>query len=235
MSKEPGAAPILGGPRQIGTAVKLVRPVAAAGVAGTLMLGLPAHAAAPVYKPKVLTLTDAKGDGNGLNGQGFVSGVSVPTPADNAGADFQKVEYRSTGVMVKKGTRYVPRCTGFTVKVTLGGAPASQTIYRLTGTGVANDGLWWIQYSGGEADIRYGTAAEAESLSDHTVPLTTPAKVVGSTITFTVLERDVKATGEKLTAFRITAPGAHNRADLVALTVPEWDEVADYEGVYRPC
>jgi hypothetical protein len=83
--------------------------------------------------------------------------------------------------------------------------------------------------------MRYSTAAEDEALESHYLPLTTPAKVDGSTVLFTVLEKDLKATGEKLTSFRMTAPGAHDRADLVAVTVPEWDEVADYEGEFKPC
>lgn len=191
--------------------------------------------AAPAFKPKTLVLTDAAGDGNALNGQGFVDAGSQATPVQNAATDIVKVEYASTGFMQKKGRTYVRKCTGFTIKLVLSAAPDAQTIYRITGNGVVNDGLWWIQYSGGEATLRYGTAAESENLEDHQVPLTTAAKVNGSTVLFTILETDLKGSGEKLASFRITTPGAHDRADLVALTVPAWDEVADSETDYKPC
>jgi hypothetical protein len=215
--------------------MRLIRPavcLAALGVAAGLIA--PSDAA-PVYKAKKLVLADAAGDGNGLNGQGLEDVGSVSTPVQNAPFDITKVEYTGTGKMVKKGRIYVPTCTGFTITMTLGAAPDANTIYRITGNGVANDGLWWIQYNGGKATIRYGTEDEASNLADHQIDLSTPAKITGSVVTFTVLEKDLKATGEKLLKFSISAPGAHDRADLVALTVPEWDSVDDYDGVFKPC
>ena len=215
--------------------MRLIRPaVCIAAIASVVALTAPSDAA-PAYKPKTLVLTDDAGDGNGLNGQGFADAGSQATPVQAAGTDIVKVAYASTGFMQKKGRIYVPKCTGFTVKLTLGGAPMDQTIYRITGTGVQQDGLWWVQYSGGKATLRYGTADEAANLADHQIDLTTPAKVDGSTVTFTVLESDVKATGENLSKFRISTPGAHDRADLVAVTVPEWDELADSSSSFKPC
>jgi hypothetical protein len=215
--------------------MRLLRPAVAVAALGVAVGLVVPSDAAPAYKPKTLVLTDDAGDGNGLNGQGLVDFGSVPTPVQNAATDITKVEYAGTGVMVKRGRIYVPTCTGFTVKLTLGAAPDATTIYRLTGNGVINDGLWWIQYSAGEATIRYGTSEEAGNLADHQIALSTPAKVVGSVVTFTVLEKDLKATGEKLQKFSISTPGAHDRADLVAVTVPEWDSVADHEGAFKPC
>lgn len=215
--------------------MRIIRPaLCLAAVACGAALVVPSQAA-PVFKPKTLTLTDAAGDGNGLNGQGFVDAGSHPTPVQNAATDMLKVEYASTGFMQKKGRTYVRRCTGFTIKMVLSAAPDAGTIYRITGNGVVNDGLWWIQYSGGEATLRYGTAEESDNLEDHEVPLKTPAKVTGSTVLFTILEADLKGSGEKLSSFRITTPGAHDRADLVLLTVPAWDEVADSESDFKPC
>ena len=215
--------------------MRLIRPaVCVAALASFIALTAPSDAA-PAYKSKKLVLTDDTGDGNGLNGQGLEDVGSVPTPVQVDGVDITKVEFSSTGFMAKRGRIYVPQCTGFTVKLTLAGAPMGNTIYRITGSGVNNDGTWWIVYSGGEAQIRYSTSAEDGNLVSHYLPLTTPAKVVGSTVLFTVLEKDVKATGEKLAKFRITAPGAHDRADLMAVTVPEWDRLADYEGDFKPC
>jgi hypothetical protein len=215
--------------------MRLFRPaVCVAAIASVVALSAPSDAA-PAFKPKTLVLTDTAGDGNGLNGQGFADAGSQATPAQAAGTDMVKVEYASTGYMLKKGRIFVPKCTGFTIKMTLSAAPMAQTIYRITGTGVNEDGLWWIQYSGGVATLRYGTADEASNLADHQINLTTPAKVDGSSVLFTILETDVKASGENLAKFKITAPGAHDRADLVALTVPEWDEVKDYDGTYKPC
>lgn len=219
--------------------MKIVRSCVALGAAGALLLGVPAHAAVPTYKPKKLTLTDQAGDGNALNGQGNADFGSVATPVQAAGTDILKVEYASTGTMVKKGKTYVPSCTGFTVKVTLADAPMSNTIFRLTGVGFANDGLWWIQYDGSATTIRYGTQDESDNLNDHQTDLITPVKISGSTMTFTVKQADIKGTGEKLSTFRIGQPGAHDRAALTfqgtGATVPQWDQVADNPGVYKPC
>jgi len=199
-----------------------------------------ANAAVPVYPARTLTLTDQKGDANGLNGQSLHDIGSYPTPVQNDGADLLKVEYVSTGSMVKNGKRHVPLCTGFTAKVTLAAPPAANTFYRLIGTAAENDGQWWLQYDGTRSTLRYSTIEEASVNDVHLVDLIRPVKVVGSTFTFTVTDGDMKASGEQLARFRINTPRAHSRARIGTapgsyLTPVQWDEVKPHQGVFKPC
>lgn len=218
--------------------MKLVRPALAVAAAGSLLaLAVPSQAATPAYKPKTLALTDDAGDGNGLNDQGLgLSDQNAPA-AGYDGFDIVKLEYAGTGTMIKKGRVYLPQCTGFTVKMTFAGAVGPQTIIRVTGVGVNNDARWWIQQEGTASTIRYGhsDAAEATGSTDDQIALSTPAKVDGNTITWTVKEADVKATGEILQKFSVSGVGASVRLTTGVVTAPQWDAIPEGDALFKAC
>lgn len=220
-----------------------------AAATSAVALVLPSDAA-PKYPSKSFGYTDAAGDANGVNGQGvadiftdsFPDNVAGPGQADD-GYDIVKVSYTSTGVMVKKGKRYFPQCTGFVVKVTLGGAPAtSNAIYQVKATTAYNDAHWWLQYADGAAELRYGhtDADEPTGSTDDSVPLVTPAKLDATSISFTVKASDVKASGEKVTSLKLSGLSTEVRSKVGAagagyLTVPKWDGTAVTDGPVKVC
>ena len=230
--------------------MRLVRPVLCLATAGALALVVvPAGAAAPPkYAPKTFGYADVANDANGLNDQGLVTIVTDSGPSNvaggqpNAAFDITKVDYASTGTMVKKGKKFFPQCTGFTVTVTLGAAPAtSQAVYRVLGTSPVNDLHWWLEYADGAADLRYGhtDSSQATGGTDDSVALTTPVKVGANSLTFTITEKDVKASGDKLQALKLSGLSAEVRsvADLVAVTatVPKWDDTPVTDGPFKVC
>ena len=141
---------------------------------------------------KPLVLEDVAGDANALNDQGFGAGVdNNATPVSEAAADIVKGTLANT--MVGK------KCTGFTVTMEMAGDvdPSLPAIYRLLGTTTKNDGIFQIYLNNGaaasgESEIRFGAGEE-----DNTVPMRTPAKVEGKTITFSISDKEMKAFGDK--------------------------------------
>jgi len=218
--------------------MKLVRPAVCVATLGALVaLAVPSQAAPPAYKGKTLSVADDTGDGNGLNDQGLgLADTSVPAVGYD-GYDIVKVDYLGTGTMTKKGRRFIPKCTGFTVSMTFAAAPGPQSIIRVTGSGTVQDALWWIQLEGTEGSIRYGhtDSAEPTGSTDDTVVLSTPVKIDGSTITWTVTENDVKATGETLQKLRINGIGASVRTTTGVVTAPQWDAIPEGDLSFKPC
>lgn len=188
--------------------------------------------ATPLHRPRTLTLTDVKGDANGINGQGYQDLGSHPGPVQSGGADLLKVAYTSTAKMVRQGQRFVPQCTGFTAAVTLSEAPTADKYYRLTGTGIA--GLWSLEYSGGTiSTIAYGYGQDTRRTR-----LITPVMVRDKTFTFTVIGADLLATGERLSSFKIRDNSASSyfyNSALLGATPFEWDETEPHAGTYKPC
>lgn len=216
--------------------MRLMRPVVvAAALLSAVVLTAPSDAA-PVYKAKSLSITDASGDGNAINDQGLgVTDSSAPA-AGVDGYDIIKLDYLGTGKMIKKGRVYLPNCTGFTVKLTFKGAIGPQAIIRVTGVGTVNDARWWLQYDGTKTTIRYGhTSSDVTGSTDVTATLTTPAKVDGATLTFTVLEADVKATDEKLQKLTLSAVGASVRTTTGVVTAPQWDAIPEGSASFKAC
>lgn len=214
-----------------------VRPaVCVAALASAIAFTAPSDAA-PAYKAKSLSIADASGDANGLNDQGFGLADDSVAAAGYDPYDIVKLGYKSTGTMVKKGRTYVARCTGFTVTLTFKAAPGPQSIIRVTGVGPVNDALWWLQYDGTKTTLRFGHTDDAEPTgsTDDSVDLTKPAKIVGSSITWTVLESDVKASGEKLLKFAATGVGASVRTTTGVVTAPQWDAIPEGDASFKPC
>ena len=215
--------------------MRLIRPaLAVAGLATAFAFAVPSDAA-PAYKAKSFHLADAKGDGNSLNDQGLGLNDSSVAAAGVDGYDILGVDYKGTGKMVKRGRVYIPQCTGFTVTMTFGAAPGPSSIIRATGTGVANDLLWWLQYDGKATTLRYGHDDGSVTGTDDSIDLKTPAKVAGSSITWTVLESDVKATGEKLQKFSVSGIGASVRTNTGVVTAPQWDSIPEGDSSYKAC
>jgi hypothetical protein len=231
--------------------MRLIRPAVVLAAGATLVLLTLPSDAAPRYPSRTLSYADARGDANALNGQGLVDIFTDAFPDNVAGPaqpmngfDLVKVTYTSTGVVVKRGTRYFPQCTGFVVKLTLGGAPQrSNAVYRVLATTPDNDALWWLEYSDGESRLRYGHLDNNEPTgsTDENVPLLVPAKLSANSITFTVTVNDAKASGEKLTSLRMSGLSSEVRSIVgnsdvgTTLTVPKWDGTAVTSGPFKPC
>jgi len=197
---------------------RLIRPAAGLALASAAVLAMSASAAT-----KPLVLTDPKGDAF-LTDQGTGAFGSVPGPSQ----DSKDVVSLTMAPLPGKA------CTGYTVVVELAGAPSSNTVYRVLGTTAKNTSLFWLQYDNNPVQ---GTRTQLR-FSDGTsvaVPLTTPAKVDGSKITFTVLEKDVKAAGEKLAALKIDGAGVEVRSSTGAATVPAHDSLANEDKSFKVC
>jgi hypothetical protein len=206
--------------------MRLSRTLVPAALALGVLAAPIAHAA--TVKTNTYVLKDTVGDANGLNDQGTlpVGGDGTAGPGSDASKDIVSLTYKGT----KKGTA----CTGFTVDLRLSGAPSASTLYRVRGTAPVNSQLWWLQYDGTSSKLRFSDGSGGP-VSSGTVPLTVPVKVIGSTLTFTVLEKDIKASGEKLKGFVISAPGSDIRTVTPAATVPQWDAVHAADASFKPC
>lgn len=194
--------------------------LAATLASGALLVG-PASAAPPVQ----LVIPDPANDANALNGQqvggGPLDGNATPVGSQPE-KDFTKITLAP--MTVKKGKKI--SCTGFTATVTLSAPAATDglTIYRITGVTPTNKRAFWLVFDGTSTDMAHGTDPGTTGSSTYT-PLKRPAKLVGNTLTFTVLESDLKAADETVAGFRWTGLGAHSRSSLVVATVPMWDKV----------
>lgn len=108
-----------------------IRPVALVLFAGMLATVAPAHASGP--KPQI---TDGTGDANGINGQGFNSGIDPQErtePADVPAADIVSVLFMTNFVTKKSHGKKVKAPSGFTVTLNLAAAPTADIEYRVTG------------------------------------------------------------------------------------------------------
>ncbi len=176
--------------------VHLLRPAFGLAVTATAVLALGASAAPAAN----VVYDDVAGDGNLLNSQILnapEAGRGVATPGSQAGLDILKVEYKNTfapSAPAKKGKKApAPACTGFTATMTLSGAPAGNSRFRLFNDTPKNSRFFIIEHDSGtkRTSIRFGGAGE-----DNTQDLK-PAVINGSTITWTVTSKDIKAIGEK--------------------------------------
>ena len=167
-----------------------LRPVLALAVAGLTALTLNAQAAGL----NTLSLTDVTGDGNGLNGQGFVQGTpdAATGPLSYAGMDFTKVTLANLGKNAKA-------CTGFTLTMEFAGPvdASAPAIYRLIGATNANDGIFQIYLNNGPAADPKGGLRYGSGDADETIELSTAPVVAGNKITLTVTKAEIKAIGDK--------------------------------------
>jgi hypothetical protein len=173
----------------------LFRTAALSAVALGAVTGLPAHAAAPF---KTTAITDASGDGNGLNGQGLVDGApATSTPSDYSGGDIVSIAWTTLGTVKKP--------TGFKVVMTLAGAPSPATIYRVT-TSTKDCSTFWLTYTvfpdgPTKGSLQHNcpgftsTSTTGGTESDALTPV-----VKGSTITWTVTGSDLPKAVKKGTA-----------------------------------
>ncbi len=197
---------------------RLIRPAAALALTSAAVLSLSASAAT-----KPLVLTDPKGDAF-VTDQGTGTFGGVPGPSQ----DSKDVVSLTMAPLPGKA------CTGYTAVLELAGAPSNNTVYRVLGTTAKNTSLFWLQYDNNPVN---GTRTQLR-FSDGTsqsVGLSTPAKVEGSKITFTVLDKDVKAAGEKLASLKIDLPGVDIRTSTGAATVPAHDSLDNEDKSFKVC
>jgi hypothetical protein len=196
----------------------LLRPTAAVAVLSAVALSPTASAAA-----KPLLLTDPAGDAF-LNDQGTDTFGGLPGPSQ----DSKDVVSLTLAPLPGK------RCTGYTAVLELAGPPSPNTNYRILGRTDTNTTMFWLQYDNNPIA---GTATKLRfsSTADPDVDLHVPARVDGSKITFTVLERDVKAGNEKLAALKIDAPGVDIRTSTGFGTVPSHDTLLNEDKSFKVC
>lgn len=201
---------------------RLIRPATGLALVSAAVLAMSASAAtAP------LVLTDQKGDANGIHDQGTGTfGSGAVTPVSDSSKDV---------VSLTMAPLPGKRCTGYSAVVELAAAPSSNTVYRVLGTTAKNASLFWLQFdnnpvSGTTSRLRYNDGSGAKF-----VDLATPAKVAGSKITLTVLEKDLKGAGEKLAGLKVDAPGLDVRTSTGAATVPSYDVLVNEEKSFKPC
>lgn len=209
---------------------RLLRPAAGLSLVAAAVLASGATAA-----PNTLTLTDAKGDANGVNGQGVVTGVGDRSgPVQKADSDIVSVTFDSLGTTKTVKGKKAFTCGGFTATIELAAPAGSASVYRVLGTGVVNASQFWLQYNnaptGKTTTIRHNDGAAK------TTPLGAEAKLDGNKIIFTVTDKDIKATGEKLDKFTLGSPGVDVRTSTGAATVPSYDSLEpDESKSFAPC
>jgi hypothetical protein len=197
---------------------RLLRPATGLALVSAAVLSLSASAAT-----KPLVLTDAKGDAF-LNDQGTGTFGSASGPSQ----DSKDIVSLTLAPLPGKA------CTGYTAVVELAGAPSSNTVYRVLGTTAKNTSLFWLQYDNNPVNGTRTLLRFSDGTSQ-TVPLSTPAKVDGGKIIFTVLDKDAKAAGEKLASLKINAPGVDVRTSTGALTVPSYDTLDNEDKSFKVC
>lgn len=228
---------------KIRTAALLAAPLAAC-------LTMHAQAAVPTKAPAPLVLTDTAGDANGVSGQGIVSSPSIPdgvaTPADVSGTDILGVTIAPTGTMVtkkvgKKTTKYFD-CTGYTATLTLAAAPLPNgTLYRIDAQST-NNKAWYLEYSleaGSDPRTYLRWSSDGSITNDDSVDIA-PVKIDGSKLVFTVTNKNIKATGEKVNHITLSNLGADVRGNLKVMgggaTVPMYDQlVTDGSQLWKVC
>lgn len=207
----------------------LFRPGVGLAVVAAVILASGASAA-----PNTLVLEDAKGDANLINGQGFANGAGDRSgPVQKADSDIHTVTLASTGTTKTVKGKKSFTCTGFTATMELAAPAASNMLYRIQAAGVANESMFWLQYStaptGKSTNIRH---------NDGTAKVTPIADAVidGNKIIFTVTEKDLKATSEKLDKFVMSNIGVDVRTNSGVLTAPQWDSIdRDETKSFSPC
>ena len=193
---------------------RLLRPALGLALLSAGTLALSASAAA-----KPLVLEDAKGDAS-LSDQGTGTFGHAPGPSQDS------KDLLSLTLAPLPGKK----CTGYTAVVQLAGAPSSNTIYRVLGS-TETFSLFWLQFDNNPVN---GTRTTLRT-SDGTTVLSTPAKVEGSKFTITVLEKDIKAVGEKLASLKVEAPSGDVRSSTGVVTVPSYDQLENEDKSFKPC
>lgn len=208
---------------------RLTRPALGLAAAAAVVLATSASAA-----PNTLKLEDVKGDANLVNGQDFAPGQGDHSgPMQKADSDIISMTLASTGTTKTVRGKKVFTCTGFTATLELAAPAAANTLYRVQAAGVANPTMWWLQYStaptGTKTTIRHTNDA------DTTTPIA-DAKIDGNKVVFTVTEKDIKATSEKLDKFVMSNIGVDVRTASGVLTAPQWDSIdRDETKSFSPC
>jgi hypothetical protein len=197
----------------------------------------PALAGGKKLAPAVpLAWTDIAGDANGLNDQGGVSPAGpgdTATPSDYSGADIAGVKF----ARLDDGKKVL----GFTVTMTLSGAPSQATLYRVTGAAGACSTFWfqygWTAGGTGTATLRHNCAPSSDPTA--VTGLTNApidGKVVGNSIVWTVLLKDLPA-GVKLGS--VIAPALGETRFIVGagpeslVTAPVIDQTATQSAAYK--
>ena len=208
---------------------RLVRPSLALAAVAAVVLASGATAA-----PNTLTLEDVKGDANLINGQGFAPGVGDQSgPVQKADSDIISMTLASTGTTKTVKGKKVFTCTGFTATLELAAPAAANTLYRVQAAGIANPTMFWLQYSTAPTGTR--TTIRHTNEADTTTPIA-DAKIDGNKVIFTVTEKDLKTTGEKLDKFSMSNVGVDVRTASGVLTAPQWDAIdRDDTKSFSPC
>ena len=188
--------------------------------AGAALLAAVALATAASAAPAPLVLTDPAGDANGAD--------LGPGPGSQGSKDIVSLRLARL-----PGTT----CTGYTAVIELAAPPADNSHYRVRGTTRVNSEAFWASYSTNPlTGTRTSLKASDGDLGDNTgFALVTPAKVAGTTITITVLERDLEAVGEKAADLAISGVSGEARTHSGLVVAPQWDRTREAAKPFRPC
>lgn len=191
---------------------RLVRPAVGVALLSAIALSMSASAAtAP------LVLKDPKGDANGAD--------LGPGPGSQDSKDI---------ISLTLAPLPGKTCTGYTAVMELAAPPSSNTLYRVFGTTAVNTSSFWLSYNNNPVSGTT-TSLRASDGTAKTIQLATPAKVEGTKVTITVLEKDLKAAGEKLSAVSILGVSGDVRTSSGLLFAPQWDRTADADKPFKVC
>lgn len=192
---------------------RLLRPTAGLALVSAAVLSLSASAAT-----KPLVLTDPKGDANGAD--------VGPGPGSQDSKDI--VSLTLAPLPGKK-------CTGYTAVMELAAPPSTNSLYRVFGTTSVNSGSFWVSYDNNPVNGARTSIRANNGTTTTTVQLATPAKLEGNKVTLTVLEKDLKAAGEKLATVTIAGISGDVRTSSGAVFAPQWDLTDDADKSFKVC
>ena len=174
------------------------RLLAATAATACIAFALPAHAAAP-------EISDGKGD----------------SPV--AGADIVSVDFTSTYKVVNREKK----TTGYKVKLTLAAPPASQ-VWFIVEVAKSDCPTFEFEYSTNALPGGPSGARCADGINTKYPTAVAPAKVSGSTITWTVPTRIMPAG----TVLRKLSARTYNFVEVAGTSAgfPEWDDAAAKAG-----
>ncbi|MBK5307110.1 MAG: hypothetical protein JJD92_10520 [Frankiaceae bacterium] len=197
----------------------------------------PALAGAKLAPAKPLAWTDMAGDANVFNDQGGLAPAPLPESAGPAQWDAADV-LGVTFARLDNGKKLL----GMTVTMKLTGAPSQGVLYRVTGS-AANCTVFWFQYNwtaggSGAPTLRHDCvdSTSATAAVSNTVSIPIDGKVVGSSIVWTLLLKDLPPgvkVGSIISPALGEVRGIVGAAGTSAVTAPVIDQTPTQTSAYK--
>jgi hypothetical protein len=196
----------------------------------------PSLAGGKLAPAKPLAWTDVAGDANAVNNQG----LPAPIPGDNAGpAQLDSADVLGvTFARLDNGKKVL----GLTVTMKLTGAPNQAELYRVTGA-AGNCTTFWFQFNwaaggSGQPTLRHNCvdSTSATAAVSNTVSVPIDGKVVGTSIVWTLLLKDLPPgvkLGSIITPNLGEVRGIIGASDTSLITAPVIDQTPPQTGAYK--